>query len=566
MKVETTPGQYDYIIIGAGSAGCILANRLSAETKNKVLLIEAGGSDQNPMISMPSALSYPMNTRRYNWGYYSEPEPFLNQRKIHTARGKGLGGSSSINGMAYVRGHACDFDEWAELGAEGWSYQDCLPYFKRLESWVKGEDTYRGGQGEIGVGLGNNMELNPLYQAFIDAGVEAGYGDTDDYNGYRQEGFSAMQMNVANGLRQSTSRTFLHPIIKSRKNLQLMANSSVRKIRFEGKRAVGVTIKTRGKTLDANANKEVIICAGAIGSPQLLELSGVGSAERLQALGISAIVDRPGVGENLQDHLEVFFQYKCIKPVSLNRQLGLFSKALIGARWLFFKTGLGSTNHFESCAFIRSDAGKKWPDIQYHFLPAAMSYDGNAAFDGQGYQVHVGPNKPHSRGHVHCQSNKISDHPSIQYNYLEEQQDVEDWRKVIRLTREILTQEAFTEFRGDEIQPGVNISSDMEIDDWVRENAETAYHPSCTCKMGSSDDVNAVVDSDCKVIGVDGLRVVDSSIFPSIPNGNLNAPSMMVAEKAADKILGKPALPHAKADIWIAPDWQNKQRELHTLT
>lgn len=557
--MQTNP-TYDYIIVGAGSAGCILANRLSASPENTVLLIEAGGSDRNPMISMPSALSYPMNTKRYNWGYYSEPEPFINNRRIHTARGKGLGGSSSINGMVYVRGHACDFDEWVELGAHGWSYQECLPYFKRLESWLGGEDQYRGATGEVGVSYGNHMTLNPLYQTFIDAGEQAGYGTTTDYNGYRQEGFGPMQMNVSNGLRQSSSRVFLRTI-ESRKNLTILSNTQAKKILFEGKRARGLLAHRKNNTIQLNANKEIILSCGTIGSPQLLELSGIGSPKHLQALGIDPLIELPGVGENLQDHLEVFFQYECTKRVSLNRQLGLLSKGLIGARWLFFKSGLGSTNHFESCAFIRSDAGKKWPDIQYHFLPAAVSYDGNVAFKGDGYQVHVGPNKPKSRGHSHIRSPDFYHHPSIQYNYLKHQDDIEDWRKVIRLTREILTQPAFDEYRGAEIQPGANINSEQEIDQWLRENVETAYHPSGTCRMGDVDDVNTVVDSNCKVVGSSNLRVVDSSIFPSIPNGNLNAPTMMVAEKAADIILAKSPLPQVDADVWTAPHWQQKQRE-----
>ncbi len=551
--------QYDYIVVGAGSAGCILANRLSAQKDTTVLLLEAGGSDRNIMISMPTALSYPMNTKRYNWGYYSEPEPFMDNRRIHTARGKGLGGSSSINGMAYVRGHARDFDEWQSHGADGWSYQDCLPYFKRLETWVRGEGDYRGGDGEVGVGCGNDMALNPLYQAFIDAGVEAGYGQTDDYNGYRQEGFGQMQMNVAGGYRQSASRVFLRPI-KGRGNLTVLKRAVVKKLNFDGQRVSGLSFERAGKSQTAIANKEVILAAGAIGSPQLLELSGIGQAERLRDLGIPVVADRPGVGENLQDHLEVFFQYQCKQPVSLNRKLGLISKGLIGARWFFFKSGLGSSNHFESCAFIRSDAGKEWPDIQYHFLPAAMSYDGNVAFDGDGYQVHVGPNKPKSRGFVHIKSSDYRDHPRIQYNYLEHQDDIQDWRKTIRLTREILTQSSLDQYRGNEIQPGVKIEEDSAIDEWVRANAETAYHPSCSCRMGAVDDRFAVVDPECKVIGVDGLRVVDSSIFPTITNGNLNSPSMMVGEKAADLILGNMPLKQ-EADVWIAPNWQSQQRE-----
>ena len=551
---------FDYIIVGAGSAGCVLANRLSEDKNNRVLLVEAGGSDKHIFVQMPTALSFPMNMKRFNWYFDSEPEPYLNHRSLHCPRGKTLGGSSSINGMVYVRGHACDYDQWVEHGASGWGYQDCLPYFKRAETWIHGEDDYRGGSGPIGTCNGNNMSLNPLYQAFIDAGQQAGYPQTSDYNGFQQEGFGPMHMTVKDGVRSSTSREYLRPVM-NRSNLVVMTKTMTSRILLNGKKAVGIEILTGGVKQSILANREVILSAGSIGSPQLLQLSGIGPKSVLDNAGVELIHDLPGVGENLQDHLEVYFQFRCTKPISLNGKIDLFSKGLIGTRWILFKSGLGATNHFESCAFIRSKAGVKWPDIQYHFLPAAMRYDGNAAFDGHGFQVHVGPNKPDSRGHVQIKSANAQDKPSILFNYLKEQKDVEDWRSCIRLTREIINQAAMDEYRGDEIQPGADVTSDEAIDSWVKDNVESAYHPSCTCKIGSKTDEMAVVDSECTVMGLENLRVVDSSIFPTIPNGNLNAPSIMVAEKAADIILGKPALASKDVPVWIDEDWQNRQRQ-----
>ena len=551
---------YDYIIVGAGSAGCVLANRLTACGKYRVLLVEAGGSDRSPVISMPSALSHAMRSKRFNWRYISEPEPCLNQRRLNCPRGKVLGGSSSINGMAFVRGHACDFDEWEQSGAEGWSYQDCLPYFKRLEHWQGGANKYRGNSGPISVGCGNNMQLNPLYEAFINAGVEAGYPRTDDYNGYRQEGFGPMQMNVDKGVRASASQAYLRPAL-GRENLTLLKNTQVKRIIFNGKKAVGIEILSRKNTRFVYMKRELILSAGSIGSPHLLQLSGIGSAGTLGNAGIEILHELPGVGENLQDHLEVYFQYECKQPISLNGKLDLFNKFLISLEWLLFKTGLGSTNHFEAGAFIRSKAGQKWPDIQFHFLPAAMSYDGKIAINGHGYQVHVGPNKPLSRGYVRARSADPLEQPEIRFNYLQHKEDVENWRRVIRLTREIMEQPALEQYRGREIQPGTQVQGDAEIDAWVRQNAESAYHPSCTCKMGSEDDPMAVLDPQCRVRGLQSLRVVDSSIFTTITNGNLNVPTIMAAEKAADMILGDRAIPREDtSEIWINPDWQRAQR------
>ena len=547
---------FDYIIVGAGSAGCVLANRLSENPKHKVLLLETGGSDKSIFIKMPTALSIPMNTDKYAWQFNTEKEPYLNNREMHCPRGKVLGGSSSINGMVYVRGHAKDFDEWEAHGAEGWNYQACLPYFQKAETWYKGNDAYRGGNGELGVNNGNEMK-NPLYTAFIKAGEQAGYDITSDYNGKQQEGFGSMHMTVKDGVRSSASREYLDPV-KSRKNLTIVTGALVTKVVLEDKVAKGVEYVVNGKVETAAASNEVILSAGSIGSPHILQLSGIGDKDILEKAGVDVKHHLPGVGQNLQDHLEFYFQYKCKQPITLNRKLGLISKGLIGARWLLNRSGLGATNHFESCAFIRSKADVEWPDIQYHFLPAAIRYDGKSAFDGDGFQVHVGHNKPKSRGSVTLQSANPTVPPKILFNYLQHPDDIEGFRACVRLTREIIAQSAFDDFRDGEIQPGEHIQTDEEIDAFVREAVESAYHPSCSCKMG--EDELAVVDSQTNVHGIEGLRVVDSSIFPTIPNGNLNAPTIMVAEKAADIILGKPALPPQNVPVDIHPHWQTKQR------
>ena len=552
--------QFDYIIVGAGSAGCVLANRLTESGENEILLLETGGSDKNIFIQMPTALSYPMNTEKFAWQFHTEPEPYLDKRKMHCPRGKVIGGSSSINGMVYVRGHARDFDQWEKEGAVGWSYKDCLPYFKRTESWQDGEDNYRGGDGPVATCGGNNMKFNPLYQAFIEAGHEAGYPTTNDYNGEQQEGFGAMHMTVDNGVRASASSAYIEEA-KKRSNLTILSGVLVKRVLLNNKIATGVEYKRNGEIARVNANKEVILSAGSIGSPQLLQLSGIGPREVLNDAAVELQHELPGVGENLQDHLEVYFQYHCKKPITLNSKLNYFSMGLIGARWLLFRSGLGATNHFESCGFIRSRNGVEWPNIQYHFLPAAMRYDGKASMKGHGYQVHAGVNRPTSRGRIRINSADAEAKPSILFNYLETERDIQDWRDCIRLTREILNQPALDEYRGDEESPGIEVNTDNQIDAWVRANVESAYHPSCTCKMGADSDSMAVVNSSGKVIGIEKLRVVDSSIFPSITNGNLNAPTLMVAEKLADVILGNKPLSQSNADVWIDPDWKNSQRQ-----
>lgn len=556
---------YDYIIVGAGSAGCVLANRLSEDTNTSVLLVETGGSDRSIFIQMPTALSIPMNTKKFAWQFESEEEPFLDNRKMHCPRGKVLGGSSSINGMVYVRGHAKDFDQWAEKGATDWDYAHCLPYFKKAETWAFADKQpeskeYRGADGPLGVNNGNEMK-NPLYQAFIDAGVEAGYMETADYNAQQQEGFGPMHMTVKNGVRWSAANAYLKPAL-SRPNLTVVTHALVHKVLLStengNKEATGIRYQRKGKMVDVSANKEVILSAGSIGSPHLLQLSGIGAKETLEKAGIECLHDLPGVGENLQDHLEFYFQFKCKQPITLNGKIGLFSKFLIGSRWLFTKKGLGATNHFESCGFIRSKPGVEWPDLQYHFLPAAMRYDGRAAFDGHGFQVHIGHNKPASRGFVKVKTADPKDHPMIQFNYLSEELDREGFRDCVKLTREIINQPAFDNYRDGEIQPGEKVQTDEEIDAFVRANVESAYHPSCTCKMGI--DEMAVVDPQTKVHGVNNLRVVDSSIFPTITNGNLNAPTIMVAERAADLIKKGSGLPPSQAAVVMAEDWQEVQR------
>ena len=547
----------DYIVVGAGSAGAIVASRLSEDPNCEVLLVEYGGGDGSIFVRMPSALGIPMNSKKYNWGFETAPEPFLDNRRMNCPRGKVLGGTSSINGMVYVRGNAADFDQWEEQGASGWNYQNCLPYFKKFENHQCRDTDYTGNEGPVAISNGNNMR-NPLYRAFIDAGVEAGYGETEDYNGFRQEGFGQKFMNVDRGIRASTGYSYLKAA-KKRPNLTILKRALVTRIVFEGKTATGIECKIGGKTSVYSAKKEVILSAGAIGSPQLLQVSGVGPRKILEAAGIDLLHELPGVGENLQDHLEFNFQYFCKQPISLNSELGLFKKGLIGVRWLLFKTGLGRTNHFEACAFIRSKAGVKSPDIQYHFLPGAITYDGSVAVKGHGFQVHVGHNKPTSRGHVRAQSGDLSQHPEILFNYLETEADREGFRDCVHLTREVMRQPAMDAFRGEVIQPTEQVQSNEQIDAFVRASVDSAYHPCGTCKIGV--DEMAVVDSELRVRGIQNLRVIDASVFPTIPNGNLNAPTMMLAERGADMVKGVALLPSLDVPVYLDQSWQERQRE-----
>ena len=551
--------QADYIIIGAGSAGCAIAYRL-AEAGKQVLVIEHGGTDAGPLIQMPAALSYPMNMKRYDWGMKSEPEPHLGGRELVTPRGKVIGGSSSINGMIYVRGHACDYDHWAESGAHGWAYADVLPYFKRMEHWHDGghggNPDWRGKDGPLHVTRGPRK--NPLTRAFVDAGEQAGYPVTGDYNGEQQEGFGPFDATIYKGKRWSAAAAYLRPALK-RPNCTI-TRALARRIVIEDGRAVGVEVSRGGKIEVIKAGKEVIVAASSLNSPKLLMLSGIGPAAHLREHGIDVVADRPGVGQNLQDHLELYIQQAATKPVSLFAYWNLRGKAKIGLEWLLWKTGLGGSNQFESAGFIRSRAGIKYPDIQYHFLPIAVSYDGKIAPDGHGFQAHVGPMRSKSRGQVTLRSANPEDHPKIVFNYMSDPQDWVDFRKCIRLTREIFAQPAFDPFRGREIAPGAEAQTDAELDDFIRAHAESAYHPCGTCKMGDPDDPMAVVDPQTRVIGVQGLRVADSSIFPRVPNGNTNGPSLMVGEKAADHILERQPLAPSNDRPWIHPDWETQQR------
>ncbi|WP_298972016.1 choline dehydrogenase [uncultured Roseobacter sp.] len=551
--------QADFVIVGAGSAGCAMAYRL-AEAGSSVIVIEHGGTDVGPFIQMPAALSYPMNMKRYDWGFSSEPEPHLNNRRLACPRGKVIGGSSSINGMVYVRGHAMDFDHWAEQGADGWAYADVLPYYKRMESWHDGghggDPAWRGTDGPLHVSRGPRK--NPLYQAFVNAGRQAGYEATDDYNGEKQEGFGPMEQTVWEGRRWSAANAYLRPALK-RENCELI-NGLAQRIVIEEGRATGVEIRRGGRVEIVTARREVVLAASSINSPKLLMLSGIGPAAHLAEHGIEIAANRPGVGQNLQDHLELYLQMAASQPITLYKHWNLISKAMIGAQWLFTKTGMGASNQFESTAFIRSQPGVPYPDIQYHFLPIAVRYDGKVAAEGHGFQAHVGPMRSPSRGAVSLASNDPAAAPKIFFNYMSTEEDWVDFRRCIRLTREIFAQDAFKPFVKSEIQPGQAVQTDDELDAFIKEHAESAYHPCGTCRMGRADDPNAVVDPEARVIGVDGLRVADSSIFPRITNGNLNAPSIMVGEKVSDHLLGRDPLARSNDVPWVHPAWATSQR------
>jgi choline dehydrogenase len=545
MASSRTPQTYDYVIVGGGSAGCALANRLSADPTKSVLVLEAGRRDYkwDVFIHMPAALAFPIGSRFYDWKYESEPEPYMNGRRVYHARGKVLGGSSSINGMIFQRGNPMDYERWAaDTGMESWDYAHCLPYFKRMETCMAGGDEYRGSAGPLVLERG--AAKSSLFDAFFAAVQEAGYPITKDVNGYQQEGFAKFDRNIERGRRLSAARAYLYPVLK-RANLTVICRAMATRVLFDGTRATGVEFtKGRGKPQRVVAN-EIILCGGSINTPQLLQLSGVGNTAELEALGIPVVHHLPGVGENLQDHLEVYIQHSCSQPVTQQPSLKMWRRPWIGFQWLFFRRGPGATNHFEAGGFVRSNDDVKYPNLMFHFLPIAIRYDGSPPPGGEklehGYQVHIGPMYSDSRGSVKITSRDPRAKPALRFNYLSTEQDRREWVEAIRVTRRILGAPAFVPFSNGEISPGEAVETDEQILEWVAKDAETALHPSCTCRMGT-DEMSVVDPLTMRVHGLDGLRVCDASVMPYVTNGNIYAPVMMLAEKAADLIIGNPPL------------------------